>query len=140
VLGGLGLQALRGLPNDVFCQVGLVMLVGLSSKNAILIVEFAEHLRGQGKDAATAAVEAARLRLRPILMTSIAFLLGVLPLMLASGAGAGARRSLGTTVFGGMLISTVVNFGFVPVLYVVSSHLRSRLAGAGRRPVPVPAE
>ncbi|HEY0710765.1 MAG TPA: efflux RND transporter permease subunit [Polyangia bacterium] len=141
ILGGVGLQAARGLANDVFCQVGIVMLVGLASKNAILIVEFAEHLRTQGKTAAEAAIEAARLRLRPILMTSIAFLLGVLPLMLASGAGAGARRSLGTTVFGGMFVSTLVNFGFVPVLYIVIHKLRSRLVR--KRPVahkPVFAE
>ena len=87
VLGGLSLQALRGLPNDVFCQIGIVMLVGLASKNAILIIEFAEQLRRQGRDLTEAAIEAARLRLRPILMTSIAFLLGTVPLLLASGAG-----------------------------------------------------
>jgi HAE1 family hydrophobic/amphiphilic exporter-1 len=119
VLGGLGLQALRGLPNDVFCQVGLVMLVGLASKNAILIVEFAEHLRREGMRPREAVVEAAAIRLRPILMTSIAFLLGVMPLMLATGAGAGARNSLGTTVFGGMFVSTFVNLVFIPGLYVL---------------------
>jgi HAE1 family hydrophobic/amphiphilic exporter-1 len=119
ILGGLGLQALRGFANDVFCQIGLVMLVGLASKNAILIVEFAEQLRRSGKDAVSAVVEASRIRLRPILMTSIAFLLGVSPLMLAEGAGAGARTSLGTTVFGGMLVSTFVNLLFIPGLYVL---------------------
>ena len=119
ILGGLGFQFMRSLPNDVFCQVGLVMLVGLASKNAILIVEFAEHLRAQGKHAAVAVVDAAALRLRPILMTSIAFLLGVVPLVLAEGAGAGARQSLGTTVFGGMLVSTAVNLIFIPGLYVL---------------------
>jgi HAE1 family hydrophobic/amphiphilic exporter-1 len=104
----------------VFCQVGLVMLVGLASKNAILIVEFAEQLRAQGRSPIDAAVEAAGVRLRPILMTSIAFLLGVMPLMFASGgAGAAARESLGTVVFGGMLVSTAVNLIFTPGLYVI---------------------
>jgi HAE1 family hydrophobic/amphiphilic exporter-1 len=119
VLGGLGLQSARGLPMDVFCQVGLVMLVGLASKNAILIVEFAEQLRREGRTPADAVVEAGRIRLRPILMTSIAFLLGVMPLMLATGPGAGARVSLGSTVFGGMLVSTFVNLVFIPGLYVL---------------------
>ena len=124
VLGALGLQMSKGYANDVFCQVGLVMLVGLASKNAILIVEFAEQLRESGKSAADAVVEAAAVRLRPILMTSVAFLLGVVPLMTASGAGAAARNSLGTTVFGGMLVSTVVNFVFIPGLYVLMQRLR----------------
>jgi HAE1 family hydrophobic/amphiphilic exporter-1 len=124
IMGALGAQALRGLPNDVFCQVGLVMLVGLASKNAILIVEFAEQLRQGGKGVLEAVVHAAEVRLRPILMTSIAFLLGVVPLMLASGAGAAARNSLGTAVFGGMLVSTVVNLVFIPGLYVLVMKLR----------------
>jgi HAE1 family hydrophobic/amphiphilic exporter-1 len=126
ILGALGFQLLRGQVNDVFCQIGLVMLVGLASKNAILIVEFAEQLRRQGKSAAEAVVEAASIRLRPILMTSIAFLLGVVPLMLASGAGAAARNSLGTVVFGGMLVSTVVNLVFTPGLYIVLQRQRKR--------------
>ncbi|RYZ45278.1 MAG: hydrophobe/amphiphile efflux-1 family RND transporter, partial [Myxococcaceae bacterium] len=124
IMGALGLQVARGFANDVFCQVGLVMLVGLSSKNAILIVEFAEQLREQGKDALEAVVTAAEVRLRPILMTSIAFLLGVVPLMTASGAGAAARNSLGTAVFGGMLVSTIVNLIFIPGLYVLMQKLR----------------
>ena len=119
ILGALGLQWSRGYANDVFCQVGLVMLVGLASKNAILIVEFAEQLREQGRSAVDAVIEAAEIRLRPILMTSIAFLLGVTPLMLAEGAGAAARNSLGTTVFGGMFVSTFVNLVFIPGLYVL---------------------
>ncbi len=125
MIGALGLQLIRGLPNDVFCQVGLVMLVGLASKNAILIVEFAEQLRERGEELTRAIIEAARLRLRPILMTSIAFLLGVVPLVIASGAGANARRSLGTAVFGGMLLSTVVNLVFIPVLYLLMHRLRA---------------
>jgi HAE1 family hydrophobic/amphiphilic exporter-1 len=95
VVGGLGAQLLRGLANDVFCQVGLVMLIGLAAKNSILIVEFAEQLRERGLSIADAAVEASRIRLRPILMTSFAFILGVLPLAVATGAGAGARNSSG---------------------------------------------
>ncbi|MFL5352558.1 efflux RND transporter permease subunit [Archangium sp.] len=126
IMGALGLQVARGFANDVFCQVGLVMLVGLASKNAILIVEFAEQLRASGKSAVDAVVEAAAVRLRPILMTSIAFLLGVVPLMTASGAGAAARNSLGTAVFGGMLVSTVVNFVFIPGLYVLMQRLRGQ--------------
>ncbi|MFP2931353.1 efflux RND transporter permease subunit [Pyxidicoccus sp. 3LG] len=124
IMGALGLQVARGFANDVFCQVGLVMLVGLASKNAILIVEFAEQLRASGKSAIDAVVEAAEVRLRPILMTSIAFLLGVVPLMTAQGAGAASRNSLGTAVFGGMLVSTVVNFVFIPGLYVLMQKLR----------------
>ncbi|MBI1945985.1 MAG: efflux RND transporter permease subunit [Deltaproteobacteria bacterium] len=125
VLGGLGLQAARGLAADVFCQIGLVMLVGLASKNAILIVEFAEQLRRAGASTVDAVIEAAQIRLRPILMTSFAFLLGVVPLMLASGPGAGARASLGTTVFGGMLVSTFVNLVFIPGLYVLARRSRT---------------
>jgi HAE1 family hydrophobic/amphiphilic exporter-1 len=134
ILGALGLQVLRGYPNDVFCQVGLVMLVGLASKNAILIVEFAEHLRKSGKDAVEAAVTAAEVRLRPILMTSFAFLLGVVPLMLAQGAGAAARNSLGTAVFGGMLVSSAINLIFIPSIYVLLQRLRK----APQRPEPEP--
>jgi HAE1 family hydrophobic/amphiphilic exporter-1 len=125
ILGALGLQLLRGQVNDVFCQVGLVMLIGLASKNAILIVEFAEQLRRQGRSPIDAVVDAAAVRLRPILMTSIAFLLGVVPLMLAEGAGGAARNSLGTVVFGGMLVSTVVNLVFTPGLYVIIQRRRS---------------
>jgi HAE1 family hydrophobic/amphiphilic exporter-1 len=119
LLGALGAISLRGLTNDVYCQVGLVMLIGLSSKNAILIVEFAEQLQDEGLGSLDAAVEAARIRLRPILMTSLAFILGVVPLMIAQGAGAAGRVSVGTTVFGGMLAATSLNLLFIPLLYVV---------------------
>jgi HAE1 family hydrophobic/amphiphilic exporter-1 len=119
VLGALGAQWLRGLQNDVFCQVGLVMLVGLSSKNAILIVEFAEQLRERGVPLVESAVQAATIRLRPILMTSLAFILGVVPLVVASGSGENGRHSVGTTVFGGMIMSTVLNLFFIPVLYLI---------------------
>jgi len=136
VLGALGLVALRGLSNDVYCQIGLVMLIGLSAKNSILIVEFAEQLRRKGRSIAEAAIEAAELRLRPILMTSFAFILGVLPLVFATGAGALGRRSVGTTVVGGMLLSTVLNLFFIPVLYVIMSRLLKR----GDAPEPEPVE
>jgi hydrophobic/amphiphilic exporter-1 (mainly G- bacteria), HAE1 family len=119
ILGAVGAQALRGLQNDVYCQIGLVMLIGLASKNAILIVEFAEQLRDQGMSVVDAAVEAARIRLRPILMTSLAFILGVVPLVLARGAGRAGRISVGTTVFGGMIAATTLNLIFIPVLYVI---------------------
>jgi hydrophobic/amphiphilic exporter-1 (mainly G- bacteria), HAE1 family len=126
ILGALLGQWLRGLQNDAFCQVGLVMLIGLASKNAILIVEFAEQLRQKGLTIVEAAIEAARVRLRPILMTSFAFILGVLPLVLATGAGAASRHSLGTAVFGGMFVSTLLNLFFIPILYVVVETLRER--------------
>jgi len=119
LLGALAAQWLRGQQNDVFCQVGLVMLVGLSSKNAILIVEFAEQLRQRGLPLVEAAVQSATIRLRPILMTSLAFILGVVPLVLATGAGENGRHSVGTTVFGGMIMSTFLNIFFIPVLYLI---------------------
>ncbi|HEY1676954.1 MAG TPA: multidrug efflux RND transporter permease subunit [Candidatus Sulfotelmatobacter sp.] len=119
LLGALGAQWIRGLQNDVFCQVGLVMLVGLASKNAILIVEFAEQLRERGVPLVESAVQAASIRLRPILMTSLAFILGVVPLVFATGAGENGRHSVGTTVFGGMIMSTVLNLFFIPVLYLI---------------------
>ncbi len=133
VLGALVAQWSRGFANDVYCQVGLVMLVGLAAKNAILIVEFAEQLRDRGMTVAEAAVEAARIRLRPILMTSLAFILGVLPLVIATGAGQVARRSVGTAVAGGMFLSTFLNLLFIPVLYVVVQTIRGRFGAGGRR-------
>ncbi len=126
VFGALLAQLVRGYANDVFCQVGLVMLIGLASKNAILVVEFAKLLREQGESIERAAIHAARVRLRPILMTSFAFILGVLPMVVASGAGAAARHSLGTTVFGGMLLATFLSLAVVPVFFVVMERLRER--------------
>ncbi len=138
LLGALGAQYIRGLQNDVFCQVGLVMLVGLSSKNAILIVEFSEQLRQRGMPLVESAIQAATIRLRPILMTSLAFILGVVPLVLATGAGENGRHSVGTTVFGGMIMSTFLNLFFIPVLYLIIEGWREH----GRTPVAavVPAE
>ncbi len=121
----LGLWA-AGSTNNVYTQIGLVLLVGLAAKNAILIVEFARIRRAEGLAIADAALEAAKLRLRPILMTSFAFILGVLPLVLASGAGAGSRVSLGTSVFSGMLAATLVGIFVVPVLYAVVQRLAER--------------
>ena len=126
MLGALLAQSARGQLNDVYCQIGLVMLIGLASKNGILIVEFAEQLRQKGLSIPDAAVEAARLRLRPILMTSFAFILGVLPLVFATGAGAASRNSVGTTVFGGMIVSTALNLFFIPVLYVIVKSLTDK--------------
>jgi hydrophobic/amphiphilic exporter-1 (mainly G- bacteria), HAE1 family len=124
VLGALSAQWLRGLQNDIYCQIGLVMLIGLAAKNAILIVEFAEQLRERGMTIVEAAIEAARIRLRPILMTSLAFILGVMPLVFASGAGQEGRWSVGTAVAGGMFFATFLNIIFIPILYVVVQTLR----------------
>lgn len=126
VLGAVLAQMLRGIPNDVYGQIGLVMLVGLSSKNAILIVEFANQNREKGMSITKAAVEAAQERLRPILMTAIAFILGIFPLVIAVGAGALSRQSLGTTVAGGMVVSTVLSLFVVPILYIVIETARDR--------------
>jgi HAE1 family hydrophobic/amphiphilic exporter-1 len=119
VLGALSAQWARGLQNDLYCQIGLVMLIGLAAKNSILIVEFAEQLRARGHSVIDAAVEAARIRLRPILMTSLAFILGVMPLVLATGAGQEGRHSVGTAVAGGMVFATFLNIIFIPILYVL---------------------
>src|SRR6202011_2302505 len=111
---------LRGMDNNILTQVGFVVLIGLAAKNAILIVEFAKQLEDRGRDRYAAAVEAARLRLRPILMTSLAFVFGVMPLVWATGAGAELRQALGTTVFSGMIGVTVFGLVFTPVFYVVT--------------------
>jgi len=143
ILGALSLVALRGLVDDVYVQIGLVMLIGLSAKNSILIVEFAEQLLEQGRSITEAAIEAAELRLRPILMTSIAFILGVGPLYFATGAGAYGRHSVGTAIVGGMVLSSVLNLFFIPVLYVLLKTLLSKFSGkekvpAGRTELPPP--
>jgi HAE1 family hydrophobic/amphiphilic exporter-1 len=126
VLGALGLVALRGIANDVYCQIGLVMLIGLSAKELDSDCRVCRAVARKGRSIAEAAIEAGELRLRPILMTSFAFILGVLPLVFATGAGALGRRSVGTTIVGGMLLSTLLNLFFIPVLYVILSRLLKR--------------
>jgi HAE1 family hydrophobic/amphiphilic exporter-1 len=132
LLAAMGGVLFRGLDNDILVQIGLVVLVGLAAKNAILIVEFAKQREAEGETAREAAVDAARVRLRPILMTSFAFILGVVPLVIATGAGAEMRRSLGTAVFSGMLGVTLFGLLFTPVFYAVSRSI-ARL-GRKRRP------
>jgi HAE1 family hydrophobic/amphiphilic exporter-1 len=117
---------LRGFVSDIFSQVGYVMLIGLASKNAILIVEFANQLRASGVPIPEAAQRAAETRLRPILMTSIAFVFGVTPLVFATGAGSAARNSLGTVVFGGMICSSILNLYVTPTLYVIIATLEDK--------------
>ena len=133
VMGALLAQTLRGLPNDVYCQIGLVMLIGLASKNSILIVEFANQLRQEGFPIVKAAFEAAEQRMRPILMTAISTLSSIFPLVVAVGAGAESRQSLGTAVFGGMFVATFLSLFVVPILYVVVKQLSDNLMGGPPR-------
>jgi hydrophobe/amphiphile efflux-1 (HAE1) family protein len=137
-LGALGAQALRGQSDDLYCQIGLVTLIGLASKNSILIVEFARRRRQQGVGLLESAREAASVRFRPVLMTAFAFILGVVPLVVATGAGAAARRSLGTAVFGGMLVATLLSLVLVPALYVIvegaTEWVQARLRGTRAEP------
>jgi HAE1 family hydrophobic/amphiphilic exporter-1 len=135
LLGTVVAIAVRGMDNNIYCQIGIVLIIALASKNAILIVEFARELRERGMGIVEAAVEASRLRFRPILMTSFAFILGIWPLVNATGAGAASRRALGTAVFGGMIAATVLAVFFVPVFYVVIQRLIEL-----RRPVATPPE
>ena len=130
VVGVLLATLMRGYANDVYFQVGLITIIGLSAKNAILIIEFAKDLQAQGKSVVAAALEAAHLRFRPIVMTSLAFTMGVLPLALASGAGSASQRAIGTGVIGGMLTGTVLAVVFVPVFFVV---VRSLFKGSARQ-------
>ncbi|MGN0926921.1 multidrug efflux RND transporter permease subunit [Ectopseudomonas mendocina] len=129
LLGAVAAVMLRGMPNDVFFKVGMITIIGLSAKNAILIVEFARQLHAEGRSLVDAAVTAARLRLRPILMTSLAFALGVVPLMLASGASAETQHAIGTGVFGGMLSGTLLAVFFVPAFFVFVMGLQERFQG-----------
>jgi multidrug efflux pump len=133
-LGVLGVVlgiSFRGLENDVFFKVGLITIIGLSAKNAVLIIEFAKDLHAEGKGVIEAVLEAAHLRFRPILMTSLAFILGVLPLVIASGAGSASQRAIGTGVMSGMISATLLAVFFVPVFYVVVMKVFGR-----RRPPP----
>jgi len=146
IIGSVIAVTLRGMPNDVYFMVGLIAIIGLSAKNAILIVEFAKDLRKEGMSVIEATVEAARLRFRPILMTSLAFTLGVVPLAIASGASAASQNAIGTGVLGGMISATVLAVFFVPAFYVFVMRLFDRLARAeslelpeSKEPKPVPA-
>jgi len=130
VLGAVLGATLRGMPNDVFFKVGLITVIGLSAKNAILIIEFAKDLHAQGMDLIEATLQAVHLRFRPILMTSIAFILGVLPLVVSSGAGSASQRAIGTGVMGGMFTATFLAIFFIPVFFVV---VRRRFKGGGVR-------
>lgn len=134
LLGALLALAIRAMPSDIYFNIGLIVLVGLSAKNAILILEFAAQKQAQGMAPAEAALEAARQRFRPIIMTSMAFVLGVAPLIFAEGAGAGARQSMGTGVFGGMLMATIVAPLFVPLFFKLLSRWRAASTGAEVRP------
>ena len=123
VLGAVLLSMARGLPNDIYFKIGLITVIGLAAKNAILIVEFAIQERAAGKPLGQAVVEASKLRLRPILMTSMAFIMGVLPLAISTGAGANARHAIGTGVIGGMLAATFLGLLFIPVFYTIVRRL-----------------
>ncbi|RQT62101.1 multidrug efflux RND transporter permease subunit [Burkholderia cepacia] len=143
LIGAIGAVLLRGLPNDVFFKVGMITVIGLSAKNAILIVEFAKQLREEGKGLVEAAVQASKLRLRPILMTSLAFGLGVVPLMIATGASAETQHAIGTGVFGGMVTATVLAIFFVPVFYVFVMSIQERISAwraSGKKPTTVTHE
>jgi multidrug efflux pump subunit AcrB len=137
VLGALIFVYLRGMENNIYFQIGLVVLIGLAAKNAILIAEFAMQGMEQGLSAAAAAAEAARLRFRPIIMTSLAFVFGVLPLVLATGAGAAGRQSMGTGVFGGMIVATFVAPIFIPLFFSLLAR-KPRPAHHHETPPPVP--
>jgi HAE1 family hydrophobic/amphiphilic exporter-1 len=132
LIGPVAALRILHIDNNLYTQIGIVLLIALSAKNAILIVEFARELRDEGKPIAEAAAEAARARFRPILMTSFAFILGVLPLVLATGAGANARASIGLTVFTGMLASTCLAVLFVPSFFVVVQRFEEWLKGRKR--------
>ncbi len=129
LIGVLLALIIRGFDNNLYTQVGLVLMIALAAKNAILIVEFARELRAEGMPIVDAAVEATRRRFRPIMMTSFAFILGVVPMAMASGAGAASQQALGTVVVGGMLASTLLAIPFVPVFYIVMQRISERRGG-----------
>ena len=133
VFGAILAVYLRGLGNDIYFQIGLLILIGLSAKNAILIVEFAMQAQEKGKSILEATLEAARLRFRPIVMTSLAFTIGVLPLAISSGAGAGSRHAIGTGVIGGMIVSTTIAIFFIPLFYSLLAHLNAKFTKKGKK-------
>jgi multidrug efflux pump subunit AcrB len=140
ILGTVLLTGVRGLENDVYFKVGMLTVMGLSAKNAILIIEFAKDLHAQGRSLVEATLEAVRLRFRPIIMTSFAFILGVVPLAIASGASSASQRAIGTAVLGGMLTGTILAVLFVPVFFVVVSRLLTRRNSKPEASAPAPAQ
>ena len=138
LLGTVAGLNIAGSDNNLYTQIGIILLIALGSKNGILIVEYARQQRALGRDIVHAAVEAARLRFRPIVMTSFAFILGVLPLVLATGAGAAARRSIGDAVFYGMIASTCLVVVFVPSFYVVMQRLDEWRSRPAKKPQAAP--
>jgi HAE1 family hydrophobic/amphiphilic exporter-1 len=139
-LGAVGGLRIAGMPLDIYAQIGLVMLIGLAAKNAILIVEFAKEATERGRSPVQAAMDAARLRLRPILMTALSFILGVAPLVIATGAGANARRSIGVTVMVGLAVSTLLSLVIVPVFYALLVVIRDRVWGPDEPDAEQPAK
>jgi HAE1 family hydrophobic/amphiphilic exporter-1 len=140
VIGGVLASSIRGLPNDVYFQIGLLTVLGLTTKNAILIVQFAQRHLEEGMGLIEATVHGARLRLRPIVMTSLAFGFGVLPLAIATGAGAGAQVAIGTSVLGGMITATFLAIFFIPLFYVLVVQLLGTKKKRAAAAAPVPAE
>ena len=133
VFGAILAVYMRGLSNDIYFQIGLLVLIGLSAKNAILIIEFAMQAQKSGKSVFDATLEAARLRFRPIVMTSLAFTIGVVPLVISSGAGAGSRHAIGTGVLGGMIAATCIAIFFIPLFYNWLARLNTKFTKKGKK-------